>query len=147
MELARRGGRFCGRSMNGYRPLVPSNHPTISLELSIQPSVNRRHSSVCRLLPRHCGQVYGSVCFTQIFTSWHLRWNIPMTSSFAPSCLGRLPSGAAGTVPCVAACKFFNMRNAMHQPSGVVKICAHLSLHQEVVFKNDMSVKQSIASC
>jgi hypothetical protein len=36
--------------------------------------------------------------------------------------------------------------NALHQPSGVANICAHLLLRLEVVFENNASVKQSIGS-
>jgi hypothetical protein len=44
----------------------------------------------------------------------------------------------------LCASDFFDMGKAMHQPSAVANICAHVLLRLEVVFENNVSVKQSI---
>jgi hypothetical protein len=72
-----------------------------------------------------------------------------MTCSFAPSIIivfGAPSRWSTKTDSPSCACDFFDMGNALHQPSGVVNICAHLLLRLEVVFENSVSVKQSIGS-
>jgi hypothetical protein len=71
-----------------------------------------------------------------------------MTCSFAPSIIIVLgaPSRWSRSDNPSWACDFFAMGNALHQPSGVANICALLLLRLEVVFENNVSVKQSIGS-
>ena len=92
--------------------------------------------------------VYGSVCFTRIPASRHLRRNVPMTCSFAPSIIivFGAPSRWRSSDSPSWACDFLAMGKALHQPSGVANICAHLLLRLEVVLENNVSVKQSIGS-
>jgi hypothetical protein len=71
-----------------------------------------------------------------------------MTCSFAPSIIIVLgaPSRWSRNVNPSWACDFLAMGNALHQPSGVANIWALLLLRLEVVFENNVSVKQSIGS-
>ena len=71
-----------------------------------------------------------------------------MICSFAPSIIivFGAPSCWSKRDSLSCACDFFDMGNALHQPSRVVNICAHLLLRLEVVFENSVSVKQSIGS-
>jgi hypothetical protein len=90
--------------------------------------------------------VYGSVCFSQMPDSRHLRRDIPMTCSCAPSIIivFGAPSRRSNRDNPLYACDFFDMGKALHQPSAVANICAHLLLRLEVVFENNVLVKQSL---